>query len=271
MKQNKHSSRPRGFTLVELLVVIGIIAVLISILLPALQKANAAARSVQCLANLKQIGSAVSIYTNDYQGIFPIPPTGIPIQILLYDSMTGGQGAAGYTGAAPNTYDAVTPFRCPSQSDDEVNYAAGNSILYIKLSFSFQGKTFQFINGYTTNEGTYHYFASAPVGQTILRVGSVPRPAEYVYVTDGRGSFRIDNGNTYANTGTMSLTIQKNVQDDIDQHVFFRHGSPRTPTYFYKSWGTNAYSYVNALFLDGHAEGSVEAVTPKMTDWKRAW
>src|SRR3954462_1696859 len=61
----------RAFTLVELLVVIGIIALLISVLLPALSKARGRAQTVACLSNLRQITQACVNYTVEYKGSYP--------------------------------------------------------------------------------------------------------------------------------------------------------------------------------------------------------
>src|SRR3954463_16783379 len=62
------SRRSRGFTLTELLVVIGLIAVLISLLFPVLGKVRSAAQSATCLSNLRQMGTAWAMYTSENKG-----------------------------------------------------------------------------------------------------------------------------------------------------------------------------------------------------------
>src|SRR5690242_12115738 len=87
----------RGFTLVELLVVIGIIAVLIAVLLPALAKARAQAQTAACLANLRSIGQAIGIYAINNR------------QSLPYGSWLGGALSAGADSRKPDYTDPKDP------------------------------------------------------------------------------------------------------------------------------------------------------------------
>jgi len=77
-----------GFTLVELLVVITVVAILVAMLLPSLSKAREQAISVKCLANLRQISYAVTQYTNTWKDRLPLSSNG-----------PGGAGAAFYNGS----------------------------------------------------------------------------------------------------------------------------------------------------------------------------
>jgi prepilin-type N-terminal cleavage/methylation domain-containing protein len=72
------SRNKRGFTLVELLVVIGIIAVLVAILLPALGRAREAAQRTACLSNLRQLHLSLALYANTYKDAAPLGCWGGP-------------------------------------------------------------------------------------------------------------------------------------------------------------------------------------------------
>lgn len=99
-----HTRRTAGFTLVELLVVIGIIGLLVSILLPTLGQARERARSIKCLSNLRTLGLAVQMYANEKKGWLPYPTTTFGERSLWFtaidDYLGAIQGRANANGVA---------------------------------------------------------------------------------------------------------------------------------------------------------------------------
>jgi prepilin-type N-terminal cleavage/methylation domain-containing protein/prepilin-type processing-associated H-X9-DG protein len=134
MRQRRH-----GFTLVELLVVIGIIALLISVLMPALNAARSSARLVRDQSNFKQIYSGVLMYANANKGLLP------------YHSTPGTWGASGtnpdiifevaqqlgYTNTDNTIWESVVPevFRCAEAPNGD-EFAVWNSWVQHDIAFN---------------------------------------------------------------------------------------------------------------------------------------
>jgi prepilin-type N-terminal cleavage/methylation domain-containing protein len=122
-----HIQRRRGFTLIELLVVIAIIAILAAILFPVFAKAREAARKTSCISNLKQMGTAVMLYVQDYDEMYPIANQEAD---RIFNQQP--HNYHGSQGRYPHLVDVVAPysknegmFRCPSQNKGVVRDATG--------------------------------------------------------------------------------------------------------------------------------------------------
>jgi prepilin-type N-terminal cleavage/methylation domain-containing protein/prepilin-type processing-associated H-X9-DG protein len=170
-------SKKKGFTLIELLVVIAIIALLAAILFPVFGRARENARKATCQSNLKQIGLAMQMYSQDYDGFFPLwyNSSGTDgVNKSWVDVLAPYANAKGKYDNSKRPWYKSTVFDCPSLEEYSASSAAPADYLYFAVLYGY----------------------SSCLENELVRI---PKPSEVGIVADGEIYSQV----TYANNGKV--------------------------------------------------------------------
>ncbi len=259
-----------AFTLVELLVVTGIIALLIGILLPALSKARQTANRAACLSNLHNLGVAMAMYTAQYKGVLPegqdAQATVTWVGLLLYQMGQGNGDALSAGTQDANKTRGVFLCKDATRFDPQPrsNYAC-HPLLMPDL-----GKTYP---------AAFPEVGLRGQPRRPYNVTRLPNPSDLVLVfdttqaMDDGGAYvtalnldanRISNTAatsppcTYLVTGTAAADPGQSVDGGVNQDMPATTATPATDPLFRWAnirWRHSGNTMANFLFADGHADG----------------